>query len=101
MPVNNQKIAENISALAKERGITVKQVLKDCKINPNFKYDLEHGSSPSIDKITRIAEYLGVSTARLLEGADGEVSALLVLYEKLSDSAKEELRAYMKSLIEE
>ena len=66
MQRTNTEIAESIRALAKARGVTIKQTLADCKINRNFIYDLEHGgSSPSVDKITRIADYFGVSTANL------------------------------------
>lgn len=101
MPQTNKEIAASIRALAKERGVTIKQTLTDCHINRNFIYDLEHGdSSPSVDKIARIAEYFGVSTAKLLGGAEGEIQALLSLYEQLSLSAKEELRAYMQTLLE-
>ena len=102
MPYTNKEIAESIRALAKVRGITVKQTLTDCHINRNFIYDLEHGnSSPSVDKIARIAEYFGVSTAKLVGGADSEMQAFLSLYEQLSPGAKEELRAYMQKLLEE
>ncbi len=101
MPSTNQRITSSIRALAEERGVTVKQLLEDCGINRNFIYDLERGnSSPSVDKIARIAEYLGVSTARIIDGENGEVAALLALYEKLSPLSKAELRAYMQSLIQ-
>ena len=102
MPQTNKEIAASIRALAKARGVTIKQTLTDCLINRNFIYDLEHGnSSPSVDKIDRIAEYFGVSTAKLLGGADGEIQALLALYEQLSPAAKEELRAYMQTLLKQ
>ncbi|MBQ9133386.1 MAG: helix-turn-helix transcriptional regulator [Clostridia bacterium] len=102
MPQTNKEIAASIRALAKARGVTIKQTLTDCRINRNFIYDLEHGnSSPSVDKIDRIAEYFGVSTAKLLGGADGEIQALLALYEQLSPAAKEELRAYMQTLLKQ
>ena len=100
MQQSNQRLADGIRALAKARGVTVKQTLEDCKINRNFLYDLEHGnSSPSVDKIARIAEYFGVSTAKLLGGEDGELTAFLTLYEQLSAPAKAELRNYMLSLL--
>lgn len=102
MPQTNKEIADSIRALAKERGVTVKETLEACRINRNFIYDLEHGnSSPSVDKIARIAEYFGVSTAKLLGGDAGETEALLALYEQLSPSAKSELRAFMQKLLEE
>lgn len=102
MPQTNKEIANAIRALAKEHGVTVTQTLADCKINRNFLYDLEKGnSSPSVDKLSRIAEYFGVSTAKLLGGEDGEVKMLLTLYEKLSPEGKAALRAYMQSLLTE
>ena len=102
MPQTNKEIADSIRALAKERGVTVKETLEACHINRNFIYDLEHGdSSPSVDKIARIAEYFGVSTAKLLGGDVSEPEALLALYEQLSPGAKEELRAYMQQLLGE
>ena len=100
MPQTNKEIANAIRALAKEHGVTVTQTLADCKINRNFLYDLEKGnSSPSVDKLSRIAEYFGVSTAKLIGGKDGEVEALIALYSRLSPESKAALRAYMESLI--
>lgn len=106
MQRTNTEIAESIRALAKARGVTIKQTLADCKINRNFIYDLEHGgSSPSVDKITRIADYFGVSTAALLageteRGESGDLHAFLELYRRLSDADRAELRAYMRKLLE-
>ena len=106
MQRTNTEIAESIRALAKARGVTIKQTLADCKINRNFIYDLEHGgSSPSVDKITRIAAYFGVSTAALLGGeaenaAPDGLHAFLELYGRLSEADRAELRAYMRKLLE-
>lgn len=104
MQRTNTEIAESIRALAAARGVTLKQTLADCGINRNFIYDLEHGnSSPSVDKIARIAAYFGVSAAVLLgggDGADGELHAFLALYAKLSDEDRAALRAYMRKLLE-
>lgn len=109
MQRTNTEIAESIRALAGARGVTLKQTLADCGINRNFIYDLEHGnSSPSVDKIARIAAYFGVSAAVLLsgdgadgtDGADGELHAFLALYAKLSDEDRAALRAYMRKLLE-
>ena len=106
MQRTNTEIAQSIRTLAKARGVTIKQTLADCKINRNFIYDLEHGgSSPSVDKITRIAAYFGVSTAALLGGeaenaAPDGLHAFLELYGRLSEADRAELRAYMRKLLE-
>ncbi len=100
MQQTNERLAQGIRALAKARGITVKQTLEDCGINRNFLYDLEHGgSSPSVDKIARIAEYFGVSTATLLGTGGEDAAAFLALYEQLSPEAKGALVDYMRSLL--
>ena len=99
MQQTNKQIAENIRAQAKAHGCTVKQTLEDCGINRNFLYDLERGnSSPSVDKINRIAAYFDVSAAKLL-GEDSKLTAFLALYERLSPAAKEELRALLLRLL--
>lgn len=101
MPQSNKEIANSIRRIAKEKGVTVKQTLDDCGINRNFLYDLEKGnSSPSVDKLSRIAEYFGVGISKLIDGEDGDVAAFLSLYKKLSPDAKTALRDYMAGLIE-
>lgn len=101
MPKTGGDIAVAIRALAKEHGVTVKRTLEDCRINRNFLYDLEKGnSSPSIDKLTRIAEYFGVSTAKLVGSENTDVERILEIYEKLSKEMRADLLRYMESLIE-
>ena len=46
-----------------------------------------------------IAEYFGVSLSSLLDGEDGDVSAFLELFKKLSPEAKSALREYMAELL--
>lgn len=100
MPQTNKEIADSIRALAKEHGVTVKQTLDDCNINRNFLYDLEKGnSSPSVDKLSRIAEYFGIGTAELVDGDDSDTALLLELYRQLSPEAKLRTHRYMQSLI--
>ncbi|MBQ9428573.1 MAG: helix-turn-helix transcriptional regulator [Clostridia bacterium] len=102
MEQHNHEIANSIRALAKSRGVTVKQTLCDCGINRNFLYDLEHGdSSPSVDKLARIAAYFDVSTASLLGDAAGEAEAFLELYRRLSPADRAALRDYMTKLLSE
>ena len=102
MAQSNKEIALAIRSIAKERGVTVKQTLDDCKINRNFLYDLERGnSSPSIDKLERIAEYFGIGVSTLIGGEDDDVNAFLAIYKKLSPENKAALRSYMQQLIGE
>ncbi|MBQ4556343.1 MAG: helix-turn-helix transcriptional regulator [Clostridia bacterium] len=98
MPQTSKEIADRIRALAQKHGVTVKQTLDDCSINRNFLYDLDKGNSPSVDKLSRIAQYFGVGISALLE--DDEISSLLDIYKKLSKEEKAEFRKYLQSLIE-
>lgn len=99
MPKNGSDIAEVIRELAKAKGVTVKQTLEDCRINRNFLYDLERGnSSPSVDKLSRIAEYFGVSASKLIDADSDDISHLIELYKRLSPRARTELFGYMESL---
>lgn len=101
MPKSNMEIAAAIKQAAKKHGVTQKQMLEDCGINPNFLYDLSRGnSSPSVDKLSRIAEYFGMSLSSLLDGEDGDVTAFLEVFKKLSPDAKILLREYMTELIQ-
>lgn len=60
-------LADKIKSLCKERGISVSFLLHNCKINPNFLYDLRKKNiSPSGKTIEKIADYLDVSPAFFL-----------------------------------
>ena len=100
MPKSNMEIAAAIKQVAKNHGVTQKQMLEDCGINPNFLYDLSRGnSSPSVDKLSRIAEYFGIGLGDLIDGEDGDVTVFLELFKKLSPEAKTALREYMAELL--
>lgn len=58
----NQRIAQNIKRLCRERHISVAYMLRTCGINPMLLYDMEKkDKSPRIDTITKIADYLDCS----------------------------------------
>jgi len=59
-------LTRRIYSLCEARGITVKKLAEDCGICPSLIRKWKTSSSPSIDKIKPIAEYLGVSTDYLI-----------------------------------
>ena len=64
---NPSEISEIIKSYAQKKKVSIKQLLEDCKINKGFIYDLEHKSTyPSIDKMAKIANYLGIPIDFLL-----------------------------------
>lgn len=69
--MNNEQISNRIKARCKQRQLTVAQMLSDCDITRSFIYDLEkRGTSPSCDKISRIADCLDCSVDYLLGRTD-------------------------------
>lgn len=68
---NPNEISNAIKNSAKNKSITMKQLLEECGINKGFIYDLEHKKSyPSCDKISRIADHLDCSVDYLLGRTD-------------------------------
>lgn len=74
----NQQIAQRIKNKCKENKISVNQLTKDCGLGKSLIYDMEtKNSSPSVDKIMIIADYLNCSVNYLLgiaEKSDKNIS---------------------------
>lgn len=69
--MQNTHIASTIKALCKAKGVTITTLLADCSLTKSFIYDLEkREASPSCDKMSRIADYLGCSVDYLLGRTD-------------------------------
>lgn len=74
----NQQIAQRIKNKCKENKISVNKLTKDCGLGKSLIYDMEtKDSSPSVDKIVIIANYLNCSVNYLLgiaEKSDKNIS---------------------------
>lgn len=67
--VNTGKIvAERVEKMCKMRGITVSQMQKEVGLSNGYIRKLRLGQTPSIDKISMLADYFGV-TSEFLTGA--------------------------------
>ena len=95
-----REIAGFCKELANKKGVSISSVLEACRINRNFIYDLEHKTVfPSIDKLTRLAEYFGVTTDLILgreemerpagDFSGGRSEEFMNLYHQLTDDQKE------------
>lgn len=64
-------IFTNIQAIAKSKGIALAKIEKDCGFGSNTmrKWAIH---SPSIDKLIKVADYLGCSVDELIEGTKKE-----------------------------
>lgn len=75
-----------INMKLKEKNISAKKMLLDLNFSHGLITQWQKGNTPSLDKITAIAEYLNVPVSYLL----GEVQA----YELLSDDEQNFLKNY-------
>lgn len=67
----NVQITERIKLMCKTRSISISTLLQKCNITKSFIYDLEkRNTSPSCDKLSRIADYLDCSVDYLLGRTD-------------------------------
>lgn len=64
------QFVERIAALTKEKGITEKQVLLDCKLNKNLFGLWRQGRMPSTATKKVLADYFGVSVEYLMGETD-------------------------------
>ena len=59
-------LEKNIRAECQKRNIALEALCKRSGISPAIIYNMRNGFLPSIDKITAIAEYCGVSVDNLI-----------------------------------
>lgn len=66
MIYNSSDIAQKIKSLAKEKNISVGQMLLDCTLSKNAISSMLLGSIPKADNLAKIADYLDCSVDYLL-----------------------------------
>lgn len=67
---NSQDIAKRIRQVAKEKNITLKNMLSDCELGINLISQLAKGHTISSTNLAKIADYLGVSVDYLIGRSD-------------------------------
>lgn len=69
--MSNTQIADIITKECRQKNIKISELLNLCDINHSFISDMRHKNrAPSVDKISVIADYLGVSVDYLLGRTD-------------------------------
>ena len=65
--MTNSQLITNIKSICKTQNVPLSEMLEQCNLSKGFIYDVEkRDRTPSIDKITAIAEYFSVSVDYLL-----------------------------------
>lgn len=66
-----QDVAERIKTVAKDRKVSIAQMLKECELNKDLVSTTQsRGYYPRLEAIARIADYLDVSVDYLLGRTD-------------------------------
>lgn len=68
--INVQTVIERITALARQRGISINQVLRESGLNKSVLDNMKRGSMPSADKLAALADYFDCSVDYLLGRVD-------------------------------
>lgn len=69
--MKNKHIAEMIKKECKNKKISINSLLENCNLTKSFIYDLEkRNTSPSCEKVSKIADYLDCSVDYLLGRTD-------------------------------
>ena len=67
---NSQEITERIKSRAKERGISINELLNGCKLGKNTIAKMSNGSDILTQNFAKIADYLDCSVDYLLGRTD-------------------------------
>lgn len=63
-------IYQNIKSIADSQGISIRKIELDTGITPSSIYHWNE-IKPSVDKVAKVAKYLGVTVEEILEGSEG------------------------------
>lgn len=99
------QLGEKLRALRKERKLTLEQLATQAKLSKSYLWELENRESqrPSAEKLTALADVLGVSAAYFLEEDIREPEekhlddAFFRGYQQLDQSGKEALRKVLEA----
>ena len=95
--MNTNILISSISTLCNQHDISINKMLQDVGLSKSLVDNLKKGSMPSIDKITKIADYFGVTVDYLLGKTDvktekpadeGELTEDIIIYHRNGKTVK-------------
>ena len=76
---NSQNVYEAVKALAKERGLSLNQIVRECGFSKNFFANwYQRWTMPRQENLQKIADCLGVSVDYLMLGYEPEPTAIIM-----------------------
>jgi transcriptional regulator with XRE-family HTH domain len=99
------RLGDKLRDLRKERGLTLERLADTAKLSKSYLWELENRDSqrPSAEKLTALADALGVAVSYFLEEDTREPEerhldeAFFRGYQKLDPEAKEQLRKILST----
>ncbi len=100
---------QKVKMLCLLKGVKPTNACKECGVGGSFLSDISsRGQSPSVERVQKLAAYLGVTTSELLgeergpapvsEDALPGLSELTRIYRSFNDEGREKLLTYAKDL---
>ena len=105
--MDNIAFVQKVKMLCLKKDLKPSDVCTECGLGSSFLPDIKRGRVPSVDKVERLAAYLGVTTSELLgedspapvaEAAPAGLSELGRIYRSLNHEGREKLLGYAKDL---
>ena len=99
--MDNDAFVQKVKMLCLEKGLKPTNVCNECGVGGSFLPDIKRGRSPSVDKVQKLAAYLGVTTSELLgeEKEPAPVARDRPVYPPEYDQLSPEDKALVDSMI--
>lgn len=103
-----QIFVQNVKSILDERGISYSKAGRESGAGEDFIRNIDRkGSFPSIDKVKKMAEYLGVTTSELLgeketptpADGSGRTPEFVQLYERLNEAEQVMIMKQIRGLL--
>ena len=82
---NPQEMADVITYLAKQKGVSINKMLQECNQNKSLIDGLKKGQETSAFKLKPVADYFGVSVDYLLTEKINKIGALISVPSELEN----------------
>ena len=102
--MDKERFVQNVKKLCLMKNIKPTNACKESGVGSSFLSDIQRGQTPSVSKVQRLAQYLGVTTSDLLgeaqkSGPPSEEDRLLAGYDALSARNREKLEEDLDLLL--
>lgn len=107
--MDREFFVQNVKQLCESKNLKRTNVFKELGLGGSFLNDVQRGQTPAVDKVQKLAVYLGVTTSQLLgEDSPGDEDSaltaedrtLLASFHALNGEGRERLVEYADDLVQ-